>query len=108
MPTGPTKYPNPRPDQPWDHDAVQWLLLEHEDVGREFTRGTLFECARRQPRRLELDAKRVERAAMFCRLYGVEQIPVVDPTRGIRIVRLRRTDPDRPRDYPDYDAMSRV
>src|SRR5450432_3363990 len=105
MPTGPTTYPNPRGDDPWDHDAVQWLLLEHPDVAQEFTRGTLFECVRRQPQRLGNEPKRVERAAMFCRLYEVEQLEVFDPKVGKPIVRLRRTDPRAPKDYPDYDAM---
>jgi hypothetical protein len=107
MPQGPRTYPNPRGDDPWDHDAVEWLLHEHPEVAREFTRGSLFECARRQPQRVRSQPKRVERAAEICRQYGVEQLAVFDPVIGRRVVRLRRTDPAAPLDYPDYDAMTR-
>ncbi len=98
----PTRYPNPRNDDPWDNDAVHWLL-EQPGVAEHFTRGVLFECARRQPRRLQLDAARVGLARQLCRRHGVEQVLVFDVAKGKRIWRLRRTDRDAPA-YPDYGA----
>jgi hypothetical protein len=103
MVQGPDRYPNPRNDNAWDNDAVHWLL-EHPDVAAQFERGDLFECARRQPKRLETDLDRVILAARLCERHGVDQVQVFDPKLGKTIWRLRRTDPDAP-EYPDYDAM---
>lgn len=99
-PPPPDTYPNPRNDDPWDNDAIHWLL-EHEDVASAFTRHNLFECARRQPRRLEEDLDNVILAAKFCERHGVEQVEVLDQRIGKQIWRLRRTDADAP-EYPDY------
>jgi hypothetical protein len=104
MAEAPVTYPNPRNDNPWDNDAVHWLL-EHPGVAAHFDRGDLFECARRQPKRLESDLDRVILAAHLCGRYGVEQVQVFDPKLGKSIWRLRRTDPAAP-EYPDYDAMA--
>lgn len=71
--TPPDTYPNPRGDNAWDNDAVQWLLT-HDDVAAQFDRANLMECARRQPRRLENDLDRVILAANLSGLHGVEQI----------------------------------
>lgn len=100
LPPPPDTYPNPRNDDPWDNDAIHWLL-EHEDVAAAFTRHNLFECARRQPRRMEDDLENVILAAKICERYGVEQVEVFDQRIGKRIWRLRRTDPGAP-EYPDY------
>ena len=100
-PTPPTTYENPRNDDPWDNDAVCWLL-EHEDVASEFpSRTRFFECARRQPNKMETDLDGVISAARLCERYGVEQIRVQDPRIGKQVWRLRRTDPDAP-EYPAY------
>ncbi len=100
----PETYPNPRNDNAWDNDAVHWLLA-HSDVAAAFERGDLFECARRQPKRLENDLDQVILAAKLCERHGVEQLQVFDSRIGKTIWRLRRTDPEAP-EYPDYDAMS--
>lgn len=105
LPAPPDTYPNPRNDDPWDNDAIHWLL-DHEDVAAVFTRHNLFECARRQPRRLEDDLDNVILAAKFCERYGVEQVEVFDQRIGKRIWRLRRTDPEAP-EYPDYSEPAR-
>jgi hypothetical protein len=103
MPIDPMRYPNARGDNPFDDDAVDWLLTQ-PGVAQEFSRVQLFECARRQRRLLKAHPARVERAAALCGQYHVEQIPVFDPKIGKTIWRLRRTDPGTPADYPDYDA----
>lgn len=95
MPVPPNTYPNPRNDDPWDNDAVQWLL--RQPGGSSWTRGVLFECLRRQPNQLRRNARRVDAAAALARRHGVEQRDAVRGTRGI--VRLHRTDGDAPA-YP--------
>lgn len=95
----PTTYENPRGDNPWDNDAVHWLL-EHPDVAAEFDKHNLMECARRQPKRLETDLDRVILAAQLCERHGVRQVRTFDRRIGKEVWRLRRTDPDAP-EYPD-------
>lgn len=94
-PPAPTAYPNPRNDDPWDSDAVWWLM----EKDPTWKRVPLFECLRRQPGRLKNDAHRVEAAAALARRYGVIQHEVYDAGLGRKVVRLIRTDPDAP-DYP--------
>src|SRR4051794_1274861 len=77
MLTRPDTYENPKGDNPWDNDAVQWLLT-HEDVAAEFDRHNLMECARRQKKRLETDLNRVIGAAQLCERHGVHQVQVFD------------------------------
>lgn len=101
----PTTYPNPRNDDPWDNDAVHWLL-DHPDVAANFTRHNLFECARRQPRRLQDDVDNVILAAKYCERYGVQQVQVFDSRIGKTVWRLRRTDQEAP-EYPDYEGSVR-
>lgn len=98
MPSAPTTYPNPRNDDPWDNDAIHWLLT-HSDVAAAFKRGPLFECLRRQPGRLRNQPERVAEAAELARRHGVIQKPVYDAKIGKQIVRLIRTDPEAPT-YP--------
>lgn len=94
----PTTFPNPKGDNPWDNDAVRWLLLK-PDVAAAFKFVPLFECLRCQPARVANQPHRVEEAAHFARRHGVLQRQEFDGRLGKRIVRLYRTDPDRPR-YP--------
>lgn len=94
----PDVYPNPRKDNAWDNDAVHWLL-DHPDVAASFARGTLMECLRCQPDKVENQPHRVEEAARLARKHGVIQRQEYDAKLGKRVVRLYRTDPDRPR-YP--------
>lgn len=96
-PSPPSEYPNPRGDDPWDSDAVWWLMSK-PDAGH-WKRIPFFECLRRQPGRLENDADRVEAAAALARKYGVIQHQVYDRRRGKTIVRLIRTDAAAP-EYP--------
>jgi hypothetical protein len=98
----PTTYGNSRNDNPWDNDAISWLL-EHDDVAQHFKKTDLFECARRQPQRLTDDLDRVILAAKLCERHGVEQLEVFDAKIGKIVWRLRRTDPGAP-EYPDYDS----
>ena len=101
----PMKYAesNDRGNDPWDHDAICWILT-HLGPTTKWTYGVLFECARKQHNRLQNDLDRVIEAASICGRYGVEQIEIRDPNLGKDIVRLRRTDSDAP-DYPaHYDA----
>lgn len=91
----PTTYPNPRGDNHWDNDAVHWLL-EKPDVAERFKRGPLMECLRRQPGRLRREPHRVEQAAELAKRHGVIQRREFDPKTGKDMVRLYRTDPDRP------------
>lgn len=102
-PAPPERYPNPRNDDPWDSDAIHWLL-DHDDVAAAFTRHNLFECARRQPGRMKNDLDNVILAARVCERYGVEQVQVFDAKIGKTVWRLRRTDAGAP-EYPDYDAV---
>ena len=102
MAEAPDTYENPRGDNPWDNDAVHWLL-EHDDVAAEFDRHNLMECARRQPKRLDTDLDRVILAARLCERHGVQQVRVLDRRIGKEVWRLVRTDPGAP-DYPD-DAI---
>ncbi len=94
----PTTYPNPRNDNAWDNDAVHWLL-DQPDVAASFKRGPLMECLRRQPGRVKNQPHRVEEAAGLARSHGVIQRQEYDAGTGKELVRLYRTDPDRPH-YP--------
>jgi hypothetical protein len=101
----PTTYAdsNDRGNDPWDHDAVCWML---DQLGREgdWTYHNLFECSRRQRNRMENDLDRVIEAANVCGRLGVRQIELRDPKIGKVIIRLRRTDPNSP-EYPQhYDS----
>lgn len=100
MPEPPSTYPNPRGNDPWDNDAVHWLL-EHPDVSEVFDHHNLFECARRQPKRMQDDLDRVILAAQLCERHGVQQVQIFDPKIGKTVWRLRRTDEAAP-DYPQY------
>ena len=94
----PSTYPNPRGDDPWDNDAVHYLL-DQPDVAASFKRGPLMECLRRQPNRLKNQPQRVEEAAELARRHGVIQKSSYNADVGKTIVRLIRTDPGAP-SYP--------
>jgi hypothetical protein len=87
----PSAYPNPRGDDPWDNDAVHYLL-DQFDVSASFTRGPLMECLRRQPNRVKNQPHRVAEAAELARRHGVIQKPLFDAEVGKTVVRLIRTD----------------
>ena len=96
---------NDRGNDPWDHDAVCWML---EQLGptTEWTYHNLFECARKQKNRMENDVDRVVAAANVCGRFGVQQIELRDPKIGKLIVRLRRSDPGSPQYPSHYDNPS--
>lgn len=98
----PTTYidSNDRNNDPWDHDAVCWIL-EQLGPSTEWTYGVFFECARKQKNRKENDLDRVIEAARICGSVGVVQLEVHDAAIGKDIVRLRRTDAGAP-DYPAH------
>lgn len=97
-PEPPTVYPNPRSDDPWDSDAIGYLLAQPQ-VAHQWKRVPLFECLRRQANRMENDPQRVIAAAELARLHGVIQREIHDQRIGKHIVRLIRTDANAPR-YP--------
>ena len=99
----PTQYPNPRGDDPWDNDAVHFLL-DQEAVSAVFKRGPLMECLRRQMNRLETQPDRVEEAKLLAARFGVRQIECFDQHLGKTVVRLVRTDADAPT-YPDDRSL---
>jgi hypothetical protein len=71
MAHAPDTFDNPRGDDPWDNDAVQWLL--RQPGGEGWTRGTLFKALRRQPGWVSQRPERVEQAAALARRHGVQQ-----------------------------------
>lgn len=94
-PVSPANYPNPRNDDPWDNDAVRWLLLQ--DGGTKWTRGSLMEALRRQERLVRDQPRVVADAARFAARFGVRQVELPYGTRTI--TRLVRTDAKAP-PYP--------
>src|SRR5262249_40976744 len=63
----PPRDPERPQDDPWDANTVRWLL-SFRDVSKNWTRGTLTEHLRGQPR---LDPSRVEAARAIARMHGV-------------------------------------
>ena len=100
-PPPPTTYRNARGDDPWDNDAVQWLLTHDHVMQEGWTRQILLECLRRQPHRLRTEPRRVADAAALADKFGVRRVEVYDPKIGKTIIRLRRTDDDAPL-YPRH------
>lgn len=98
----PSTYPNPRNDDPWDNDAVHWLLAQ--PGGTAWSRHDLMECLRHQTGRLRKQPELVERAERFADEHGVQY----EPTQRGRSTtyRLYRTDPVAP-DYPASEAERR-
>ena len=94
---------NDRANDPWDHDAVCWMV---EQLGTDpgWTYHNLFECARKQRNRIANDLDRVIEAANICGRLGVQQIELQDHRIGKRIVRLRRTDDAAPAYPTHYDT----
>lgn len=91
----PKTYENPRDDDPWDNDAVQWLLLQ--PGGSSWTRHNLAECLRHQPARLKKQPDLVKRAEQLAVRHGVRWVE--EPYGRGSIFRLYRTDPGAP-EYP--------
>jgi hypothetical protein len=88
-------------DDPWDADAVRFLLSRPE--GATWNLSDLSECLRRQLGRRMHKASDIRRAADLATKYGVEQIE--EPFGKTTVVRLYRSDADAP-PYP-LDAPHR-
>jgi hypothetical protein len=83
-------------DDPWDADAVRYLLSQ-DGVAEEWAPGVLTECLRRASKRMRDDGDRVKKAGALAKTFGVEQR---DEARGkSTTVRLCRTDSAAPT-YP--------
>lgn len=65
----PARDPDRPQDDPWDADAVRYLLGQ-PDTAR-WTRGTLMEALRRQPR---FDRTRIDEAQHLASAHGVRQV----------------------------------
>ena len=92
----PARDPDRPQDDPWDADAVRYLLAR-EGVADEWARGVLTECLRRTPKRVRDDADRVKKAAALAKKHGVRQEE--EPRGKGTIVHLYRTDSEAPA-YP--------
>jgi hypothetical protein len=88
-------------DDPWDADAVRFLLSRPE--GASWNLSDLSECLRRQLGRRMHKASDIRRAADLATKYGVEQIE--EPFGKTNVVRLYRSDAEAP-PYP-LDAPHR-
>jgi hypothetical protein len=86
---------------PWDADAIRWLLGT-EGAGT-FRPHELLGCLRRQPAYLRRDADRVEEA----RTLAWEADLSVRPDAGGQTIHLFRTDLGRPAAYPRSAAERR-
>jgi hypothetical protein len=91
--TPPPRDPERPQDDPWDADAVRYVLdrLPGLNTVESRTRGPLMEHMRGQRR---LDAARVARARALAAECGVECRPDPDEPRGT--IHFFRTDPDAP------------
>lgn len=100
-PTVPDRDPERPQDDPWDADAVRYLLSTVD--GRSWRRGDLMECLREQPNRLRRQPERVAEAGSLAERYGVSRRP--DP--GGKTLHFFRTDDAAPR-YPSSTTERRT
>lgn len=100
--TPPSRDPERPQDDPWDANAVRYLL-ETPD-GETWRRGDLMECLREQPGRLQRQPRRVAEAKRLAEKNGVERRP--DP--GGKTIHFFRTDPRAPTPYPSSAAERRA
>lgn len=96
----PERDPERPQDDPWDANAVRYLLATPE--GRDWRRGDLMECLREQKNRVARQPDRVAAAAALADLYKVERTP--DP--GGKTLHFFRSDPGAPT-YPASSAERR-
>jgi len=102
VPRVPARDPERPQDDPWDADAVRFLLGKPE--GGAWTRGDLMECLRKQGNRVRRQPDRVREATRLGDRYQVEQKP--DP--GGKTVHFFRNDRGAPRPYPGSAAERRA
>jgi hypothetical protein len=72
-PSAPSRDPDRPQDDPWDAEVVRFLLATSE--GRNWRRGELMECLRRQPNRLSRQPDRVAQAAALADRHNVDCHP---------------------------------
>lgn len=103
-PAVPARDPDRPQDDPWDANAVRYLLRTPE--GRAWTRGTLMECLREQSNRKKSQPDKVAAAAALAERYKVERR--TDP--GDHVLHFFRNDggPDAPDRYPRNSAERRA
>lgn len=99
----PSRYPNDFGDDPWDNDAIHWLL-DQPSVADEWSRQRLFEAMRRQKRLVDAEHPDIARAAKLAQRFGINQV-TVSRSSGT-ITRLHRTDPEAPQ-YPSHELERR-
>lgn len=97
-PRVPPRDPERPQDDPYDADAVRFLLLQ--PGGSRWTRGTLTEHLRGQPR---LNASRVREARLFAARHGVEVRAHADG----KTQHFFRSDGAAPTPYPMSEAERR-
>ncbi len=93
-PAPPPRDPERPQNDPWDADALLYLLSKPE--GSQWSRGSLFECMREQGNRLKNQPDKVHQASDLAKRYGVDRRP--DP--GGKTIHFFRTDAEAPRPYP--------
>lgn len=98
-PAPPTTYRTPAQVDPWDWDAICWILDHDRALESGWTPHVLLACLRRQPHRVKTNRDQVERAAALARVLGVQQVECHDAKTGKTITRLVRTDEQAP-NYP--------
>lgn len=101
-PVVPPRDPDRPQDDPWDANAVRYLLDTPE--GGSWSRGTLMECLRGQRNRVERQPERVSAAAELASRYGVERR--ADP--GGKTIHFFRSDADAPATYPSSATERRA
>lgn len=101
-PQVPSRDPERPQDDPWDADAVRYLLNTPE--GGAWRRGGLMECLRKQGNRVARQPERVAAAAALAKQYDVDCHP--DP--GGKTMHFFRADGRAPRTYPASAAERRA
>jgi hypothetical protein len=91
----PERDPERPQDDPWDANAVRWLL--GQPGGGAWTRGKLMQCLRKQPAQGARTPADVQHAADFADRHGVKRVAEEYGTQFV--VRLYRTDAGAP-SYP--------
>ena len=101
-PKPPERDPDRPQDDPWDANAVRYLLDQPE--GSHWTRGNLMECMREQGNRMTSQPDKVREAADLAPSYGVER----RPDQGGKTIHFFRTDNAAPVPYPASAAERRA
>ena len=93
-PQVPPRDPDRPQDDPWDADAVRYLMTKPEGAG--WSRGELMECLREQHRRVERQPDRVNEAKRLASQHEVDR----HADAGGKTIHFFRNDRAAPRPYP--------